>query len=170
MAMGSPSQGQRGAISEINVTPLVDVMLVLLIIFMITATLIKDQDEQERSVEMNLPVTRDYPEVVDIENTTKLILNIDDQLRVSVSDVLITDCSTALADPAPERFEPCFNEIFEKLGQNQRLQDEGEIYILADTSIPYGFVVGTLARIRMTGVNKVGMITNPEYLPAEPSP
>ena len=166
MGMAGPSKG-GGAISEINVTPLVDVMLVLLIIFMVTAALIKVQDESERLVDMNLPVTRENPNVVDVENTENLILRIDATLHVFVGEELISDCSAALQNPAPERYEPCFAEIQTKLGQNARLQEEHEIYVLGDTTIPYGFVVGVLARIRLAGVDRVGMVTNPEYLPVE---
>lgn len=162
--MGMGGTGKAGPISEINVTPLVDVMLVLLVIFMITATLIKAEDEKERLVDMNLPVTRDNNNTVDVENTDKLILRIDANLRVTIGEELITDCSAALEQTAQERFEPCFDEIQTKLGQNVKLQTERELYILADTTIPYGFVVGTLHRIRIAGVDKVGMVTNPEYL------
>ena len=99
-----------------------------------------------------------------MESTDKLILRIDANLRVTLGDELITDCSASLEQTAQDRFETCFDEVQTKLGLNVRLQNEGELYILADTTIPYGFVVGTLHRIRIAGVNKVGMVTNPEYL------
>lgn len=170
MGMGAPNKGGGGMIAEINVTPLVDVMLVLLIIFMITATLMKteeEEDRQQREVELELPVTRQNPNTIDIENTDKLILQIDENLRIYLGEELITDCVAALTNPAADRFEVCFDEVQLKLGQNVRLQNEGEVYILADTGIPYGFVVGTLHRIRLAGVHKVGMVTNPEYLTPE---
>jgi biopolymer transport protein TolR len=172
--MGFNVRGGGGAISEINVTPLVDVMLVLLIIFMVTATLLKHRDESERLVEMELPVTRDNPAVVDVQNTDRLILRIEPDLKTFVGDELITDCSAALASTVPQRFEPCFDEIQLKLGQNARLQAEHEIYILADANIPYGYVVGTLYRLRQAGADQVGMVTNPEYIrdlpPTAPGP
>lgn len=155
--------GTGSAMSDINVTPLVDVMLVLLIIFMVATPMIVE-DRLLREVSMDLPVTRENPTTVDINDTTKLILRIDANLRVYVGEELITDCSTALDRPSPDRFEPCFVEIQQKLGQNMRLQEEGSLFLLADTSIPYGFVVGSMNRIRLAGVSNVGMITNPEYL------
>ncbi|MCA9561834.1 MAG: biopolymer transporter ExbD [Myxococcales bacterium] len=168
MGMGVPTKGGSGAIAEINVTPLVDVMLVLLIIFMITATLMKVEDDSQRLVEMTLPVTRDN-QVVAPTDTDKIILNIDANLRVYIGEELITDCSGAMQSTVVTRFEPCFEEIQAKLGQNARLQEQNEIFILADTNIPYGFVVGTLARIREAGVDRVGMVTNPEYILNQPS-
>jgi len=167
MGMSGPKKGRGGAISEINVTPLVDVMLVLLIIFMVTAALMKVADEQERSVDMDIPVTRDNPETIDIENTDQLILEIDRNLVVTLLDETITDCSAALESDAVDRYEPCFVEIQEKLGLNYRLQQDEKIYLLADANIPYGFVVGTLARIRLAGVAEVGMVTLPEYIPRQ---
>lgn len=166
MAAG-PGGGKKKAISDINVTPLVDVMLVLLIIFMVSTPLIV-KDESERVVDLNLPVTRDNPNTVDIANTDKLILVIDANLRVQLGDTLITDCSGTLGitDPRqwPDAWEPCFTEVFTKLGNNPRLQNEESLYLLADTAIPYGFVVGTMNRIRMAGVTNVGMVTNPDLL------
>ncbi len=169
-AGGGP--GRKKTISEINVTPLVDVMLVLLIIFMVSTPLIT-KDDSERVVELNLPVTRENPNQVDIANTDKLILYIDPNLRVMLGDTLITDCSAALAitnsGEWPDAWQPCFDEIGTKLGSNPRLQDEESLYLLADTTIPYGFVVGAMNRIRMAGVTNVGMVTNPELLaPAAP--
>ncbi|TVQ95529.1 MAG: protein TolR [Deltaproteobacteria bacterium] len=161
--------GSGSAMSDINVTPLVDVMMVLLIIFMVATPMIVEE-AMLREIAMDLPVTRENPTVVDITDTSQLILRIDANLRVYVGEELITDCSTALDRPGAERFEPCFDEIQEKLGQNPRLQDEGALYLLADTGIPYGFVVGSMNRIRLAGVHSVGMVTNPEYLTGDQRP
>jgi len=162
MAMG-PTNGPRRMMGEINVTPLVDVMLVLLIIFMVATPMITRDDEQ-REVDVNLPVTRNNPTTVDLEQTQKLILRIDEKLVVSLDDEVITDCRAALDSTEVQRFEPCFQEIEDKLGKNFRLQEEGTLYLLADTTIPYGFVVGAMNRIRLAGVHNVGMVTNPEYI------
>ena len=161
--MGMNTKNDGGSIAEINVTPFVDVMLVLLVIFMIVSTLMKI-DESERLVDMDLPVTRHNETSVDINNTDKLILSIDENLHVYVGEEQLVDCSAALTATEVTRFEPCFNDIQRLLGMNARLNEEGELYILADTDIPYGFVVGTLNRIRLAGVERVGMVTNPEYL------
>lgn len=155
-------------LSEINVTPLVDVMLVLLIIFMVTAPMIAQEDEEKRKVDMDLPVTRENANRIDPEQTEKMILTVDKHLVVTIGEEVIVDCSEALDQPEKDRFETCFETVEEKLGNNTKLQEEGEIYLLAHTEIPYGFVVGTMARIKRAGVNKVGMITNPEYLDDQP--
>lgn len=156
--------GEGQLLSEINVTPMVDVMLVLLIIFMVTAPMIDKEDDEKRKVDMDIPVTRNNANRIDPQNTDKLILEVDENLIVRIGDEVITDCSSAKDQPAKDRFEPCFNEVEQKLGSNPKLQEQGEIYLLADTDIPYGFVVGTMARIKSAGIGKVGMITNPEYL------
>jgi biopolymer transport protein TolR len=153
----------NGVISEINVTPLVDVMLVLLVIFMITATIIRETPALERATEVDLPVTRYNDAAIDVATTDKLILVIDDNMRMYLGDELITDCSAALDRPTVEAMTPCLLEVGRKLGQNAKLALDREIYILADTDVPYGFVNGAMAQIRNAGVHRVGMITNPEY-------
>lgn len=157
--------GAGDMMSEINVTPMVDVMLVLLIIFMVTAPMIEEKDDEtKRKVDMDLPVTKKNANRIDPEQTDKMILQISEELIVTVGEEVITDCTEENAKPEKDRFEPCFDEIETKLVNNPKLQEQGEIYLLADTEIPYGFVVGTMARIKRAGVGKVGMITNPEYL------
>lgn len=156
--------GDGAMLSQINVTPLVDVMLVLLIIFMVTAPMIQEEDDEKRKVDMDIPVTRNNANRVDPENTDKVILEVDEKLVVRIGEEVITDCGQALEQTEKERFEPCFAEVETKLAANPKLKEDGEIYLLADTDIPYGFVVGTMARIKAAGINKVGMITNPEYL------
>lgn len=169
--MGAKMPGGLGGgmNAEINVAPMVDVMLVLLTIFMVTAPMIK-ADEEKRKVDMDLPVTRDNANRIDPTQTDKMILEIDERLVVRIGEEVITDCSPSSALKNKDRFEVCFDEVEKKLAANVRLQEEGEIYLLADTDIPYGFVVGTMARIKRAGVNKVGMITNPEYLDEKAAP
>ncbi len=162
--------GDGQMMSELNVTPLVDVMLVLLIIFMVTAPMIEEEDKEKRKVDMDLPVTQKNVNKIDPEQTDKMILEIDEQLIVAIGEETIVDCSEALTQKNKDRFEKCFDVVEKKLGANAKLQEQGEIYLLADTDIPYGFVVGTMARIKRAGVNKVGMITNPEYLDEEGKP
>ncbi len=151
---------------DINVTPMVDVMLVLLIIFMVTAPLIKE-DAEKREVELDLPVTRDNENRVSPKDIDKIILEITRDLQVLIGTEVIVDCSLQKNGGPRDRFEPCFDTIETKLRNNPKLQEDGQIYLLADTEIPYGFVVGTMARIRKAGVGKLGMITNPEYLADE---
>jgi biopolymer transport protein TolR len=120
--------------SEINVTPLVDVMLVLLIIFMITAPMMG------RGVELDLPKAKAQAMEVD---ESKLVMTIDAERRVFLGE----------SEVPHARLE-------EALLANARLQREGELYLKADQSIPYGFVVQVMAIIKKAGVPKLGMITD----------
>ena len=170
--MGANLGGGKGQMmSEINVTPFVDVMLVLLIIFMVATPLIEKNDEEKRKVDIDLPVTRQNANRIDPEQTDKMILVITQDLKVLLrnaaapgEDTEILDCSDKKEGSGPQRFEGCFEIVEQKLGNNPKLQEEKELYLLADTEIPYGFVVGTMARSRKAGVTKLGMVTNPEYL------
>ena len=172
-------QMQRGGgqmMSEINITPFVDVMLVLLIIFMVAAPLLEKDEDEKRKVDLDLPVTTQNANRIDPEQTEKMILVVSRQLEVKLrhasvdgQDEVLLDCSDKLTQTEKDRFESCFDVIEQKLGKNPKLQEDKELYLLADTEIPYGFVVGVMARIKTAGVNKLGMVTNPEYLD-EPAP
>lgn len=132
MAM-SGGGGDHSMLSEINVTPLVDVMLVLLIIFMITAPML------EQGVEIDLP--RAQAQSIDAEDK-KLVLSIDSKRRVYLGKTFIP-----------------FSQLADKLEHNQRLQSERELYLRAERSLPYGLVVRVMAMARQAGIDKVGMIT-----------
>ncbi len=136
MGMG----GGRGApgrvtMSEINVTPMVDVMLVLLIIFMVTAPMI------QQGVKVNLPDARASP--VQAEDK-KLVLTVDRYKRVFIGEV-----------------EVAIAELEEKLKTNAKAQADKEVYLHADRDIPYGVVVEVMAAAQRAGVGNVGMITDP---------
>jgi len=167
MPIGLDDGGGQPEMSEINVTPLVDVMLVLLAIFMVTVTMLQRADDSERKVDLNLPVTKKNPNEVDTSKTDKLILEITKNLRVQIGEEVIADCSDRREGDDPKRFEPCFDTIEEKLGKNPKLEEDETLYLLADTDIPYGFVVGTMARIKKAGVHRLGMVTNPAYIQNE---
>jgi biopolymer transport protein TolR len=138
--MAAPSGGSgRQTLNEINVTPLVDVMLVLLIIFMVTAPLI------QQGVEVSLPEAR--AKAVDAEEQ-KLVLSIraDKTLYLGTSDDAAKIPLDALED---------------KLRANVRAQKDKELYLHADKALPYGFVVDVMATVQRAGILNVGMITNP---------
>jgi biopolymer transport protein TolR len=140
MSMG----GGRGApgrttMSEINVTPMVDVMLVLLVIFMVTAPLI------QQGVKVNLPDARAQP----VEATEKrLVLSVDRQGRIYIGD------SEVAAD-----------QVEDKLRSNAKAQADKEIYLHADREVPYGAVVEVMAAAQRAGIPAVGMITDPAGAP-----
>ncbi len=138
MAFSSGGMG-RQTLTEINVTPLVDVMLVLLIIFMVTAPLI------QQGVEVNLPDARAKPVKAEEQ---KLVLSIkqDRTLWLGTSK-----------DAARIPYET----LEEKLRSNARVQKDHELYLMADRDLPYGYVVDVMATLQRAGVSNMGMITNP---------
>ena len=176
-----------GKLSDINVTPLVDVLLVLLIIFMVTTAASEQerleqkkqesiQEKTESLVSLNLPVTPDNDFHAD-PNTTKLVVVIDKNLRVFVVRGLssvggqepIADCSNTRE---PSQWQHCFNLITDtfskedektkKLVVNKRLKDEG-LYLEADADVPYGFVSGVLQAFRGMGLQSVDIVTDPKF-------
>jgi biopolymer transport protein TolR len=135
MGMGTSRGGGRVTLSEINVTPLVDVMLVLLIIFMVTAPLI------QQGVKVNLPEARAAP----VESAEKrLVLSIDVGQRVYLGEA-----------------EVPLGQLEEKLASNAKAQADKEIYLYADRDVPYGVVVDVMAAAQRAGIANVGMITDP---------
>ena len=135
MGMGSNRGSGRVTMSEINVTPMVDVMLVLLIIFMVTAPLI------QQGVKVNLPEARAAPVEA---SEKKLVLSIDMQKRVYIGEA-----------------EVALDELEKKLAANAKAQSDKEVYLHADRDVPYGVVVDVMAAAQRAGITNVGMITDP---------
>lgn len=144
MAMSTGGSGGRAPLSEINVTPLVDVMLVLLIIFMVAAPMMT------AGVEIDLP-RADAPRMEIDEQ--KLLLTIDRENRVFLGEDEI----------ASDRLE-------DVLMHNERLQREREIFVQADRAVPYGDVVRVLAILRRAGVEQLGLVTDPMGAGGTPVP
>jgi biopolymer transport protein TolR len=136
MAFGASDGGQRRAMTDINVTPLVDVMLVLLIIFMVTAPLIQS------GVKVDLP--RASAQQMEHQEE-KLVLTITRDRRVYLGNTEIPGA-----------------ELEKKLSTNARIQKDKELYLHADRSLPYGQVVEIMAIARRAGVESLGMITDPD--------
>ncbi|RMG20913.1 MAG: protein TolR [Deltaproteobacteria bacterium] len=127
--------GRRRALSEINVTPMVDIMLVLLIIFMVTAPLIV------QGVDVDLPEARAQPIEDDAE---KLILAVTKDRKIFLGDTEIP-----------------LEELETKLATNAKVQKEHELYLHADKSLPYGVVVEVMAIAKRAGVESLGLVTDP---------
>jgi len=142
MAFGAGDGGPRRAMTDINVTPLVDVMLVLLIIFMVTAPLIQS------GVKVDLP--RASAQQMEHQEE-KLVLTITRDRRVYLGNTEIP--------PA---------ELERKLSSNARIQKEKELYLHADRYLPYGQVFEIMAVARRAGVESLGLITDPDRVMRRP--
>lgn len=137
--MGMASGNRRsGAISDINVTPLVDVMLVLLIIFMVTAPLIT------QGVEVALPKTKAKPLDGDEK---KVVLSLTKDKKIFIG----SNADNAIP----------YELLEEKLKANAKLQAERELFLHADRRLEYGFVVDVMAIAKRAGIEKLGMVTDP---------
>lgn len=133
MQLGS---GNDQLMSEINVTPFVDVMLVLLIIFMVTAPMMV------QGVDVNLPTATS--EALP-SNEEHLIISIDNDLKVYIND-----------------FEVSVAFLTQKLDAVLENLDKKSVYLKADKRVPYGFVVNVISQIKKAGIDSLGMITLPE--------
>ncbi len=128
---GSP----QNAISDINVTPLVDVMLVLLVIFMVTAPIL------QQGVEVNLPKVR--AAALPGEDI-QLVVNVDKK-----GDVLLNDARLSAA------------ELQSKLAAILRERPDRQVFLRADQDARYGDVMEALGAIKGAGVERLGMVTEP---------
>jgi biopolymer transport protein TolR len=142
MAMTPVGRGKLN--SEINVTPLVDVMLVLLIIFMVTAPMLNS------GVDLELPQA-EAQAVPDDEG--KLILSVDKKGQAFLGDV-----------PVP------WTELEVKLSTNAKVKADSELYIEADKNLPYGTVLQVMAIAKKAGVRKLLMIADPIDTNVPPTP
>jgi biopolymer transport protein TolR len=133
MAMSAGSG--KGPVSEINVTPLVDVMLVLLVIFMVSAPMMTT------GIDVDLPKT--HAPRMEVEQE-KLLLTITKDQKVYLGET-----------------EVPFDNLENALTTNTRLQTERELYLQADQAVPYGFVAKIMALIRKGGIEKLGLVTDP---------
>ena len=128
-------EGRSDLISDINVTPLVDVMLVLLIIFMVTAPMMI------HGVKVNLPITE-----------SKSIKSKEDPLLVSITKKRLIFI---------ENYNVTFNALKGKLKKIVANRAGKEILLQADKDVPYGFVMKVMSQVKEAGISKVGMITEP---------
>ncbi len=138
--MKLPHHGSANSIlAEINITPMVDVMLVLLIIFMVTAPLL------QQGIDISLPeVSASAPSA----SQNDLVLSIDGDGKLFLADDAKTSYST-------ETIGPKLSAIFQN-------KEKKELYLRADKGIQYGYVVQVMALCQKAGVERLGMITTPE--------
>lgn len=137
--MNNRSTQRRSALAQINVTPFVDVMLVLLIIFMVTAPML------EKGVDVDLPQVEQAPNLEAAQES--LIVSIDAQNRLFVGRQQVNSPAKMVA----------------VLQQALKDKENKEVYLEADRKVPYERVVQVLAAVRKAGVTQLGMIaTEPE--------
>ena len=135
MAMSAGGGRETGTLSDINVTPLVDVMLVLLIVFMVTAPML------QTGVDVNLPEAKAQT-IPDDEG--KLILTVTKDKRVFLGKLQIA-----------------WDDVEKTLKNNAKLNADKELYLHADRALLYGDVVKIMAAVKQAGVDKLGMVTDP---------
>ncbi len=127
--------GSKRLMADINVTPMVDVMLVLLIIFMVTAPMMT------QGVDVNLPETtakplhqKEEPLIITINKKGEIFLN-----KIRLDQSLLK----------------------QQLSASSKINKDKPIFLKADKQVPYGLVVSVMADIKESGFDKLGMITQP---------
>jgi biopolymer transport protein ExbD/biopolymer transport protein TolR len=134
MAFTSANGRTQSSLADINVTPLVDVVLVLLIIFMVTAPVLQS------GIEVNVPKTRTVKEITE----ERLVLSINKQQRVFLGN-----------DPIN------INEIAAKLHQKIRDPQSQPIFIRADEDVPFGAFATVMDAVKQSGITNVSIVTQP---------
>lgn len=137
MEVGQRNGSARSTLSQINVTPLVDVMLVLLIIFMVTAPMM------EQGVEVNLPEVSDAPGLT--AGKEPLVVTVEKDGAISIGTTRI---------PSPDKLMPVLRQIMES-------RKDKDVFLQADRDVAYGKVVQVMAAIKGAGIEKLGMVSQP---------
>lgn len=135
MAFGGGLDDQAEVMSEINMTPLVDVMLVLLIIFIITVPVLT------HSVNVDLPQAENAPAEIKPE-TINIALDAQGKIFWNETPVTTAELDARLASAAAQQPQP-------------------EIHLRGDKALAYGQVAQTMAAIQRAGISKLGFITQP---------
>lgn len=139
--MATPLQ-KRKLMAEINVVPYIDVMLVLLVIFMVTAPLLT------QGIKVDLPKANSEP-IEDVANHQPLVLSVDaaGNLYINVGD---------------DEDEPTTGkDVVARVGAVLRNRPETPILVKADRAVPYGHVVGAMVLLQRGGAANIGFVTDP---------
>jgi biopolymer transport protein TolR len=134
MAMGGHNNDRR-VMSDINVTPFVDVMLVLLVIFMVTAPMM------QQGVQVNLPKA-DTKAMSPVEDNVVVTVNKSGRIFINKDEIPAAELRGKLTDMFATRAKK-------------------EVFLKADAGVPYGEVVKAMADIKGAGIERLGMVTEP---------
>jgi len=138
--MGISSNNNNRLLSEINVTPFVDVMLVLLVIFMVTAPILY------QGVDVNLPKASSEP--IPSKSQKNIIVTINKEGKIYIEKEELT------LRKLKARVKTLVRDSGKQTG-------EQEIFLRADKQVPYGIVMEVMSKIRSGGIEKIGLITEP---------
>ncbi|PYV95275.1 MAG: biopolymer transporter ExbD [Acidobacteria bacterium] len=134
MAFTAPNGRTQTSLADINITPLVDVVLVLLIIFMVTAPVLQS------GIEVSVPKTRTVKEITE----ERMVISINKQQRVFLGN-----------DPIN------INEIGGKLRQKVRDPQRQQIFVRADEDVPFGAFATVMDAVKQSGIVNVSIVTQP---------
>jgi biopolymer transport protein TolR len=134
MAFTAPNGHTQTSLADINITPLVDVVLVLLIIFMVTAPVLQS------GIEVSVPKTRTVKEITE----ERMVISINKQQRVFLGN-----------DPIN------INEIGGKLRQKVRDPQRQQIFVRADEDVPFGAFATVMDAVKQSGIVNVSIVTQP---------
>jgi biopolymer transport protein TolR len=134
MEIGQNSNRRRTLLAQINVSPFVDVMLVLLIIFMITTPMM------ERGVDVALPEVENVPNLSAVKEP--LIITVTRKGKIMVGSNSVENAA---------KLTPVLLQVLSE-------RDDKTVYLEADKAVPYGRVVQVMAAIKRAGVTKLGMV------------
>lgn len=140
--MARPSSSRRQFIAEINVVPYIDVMLVLLIIFMITAPLLK------QGVDVDLPIAPANP--LSVNSPEPIVVSVDENGLLYLNIASTPDSSIA------------GNVLVEQVKSALEIEPERPVMVRGDANGPYQNVVRTLVLLQQAKVESVGLVTDPE--------
>lgn len=143
--MGMQMGGGGNSMSDINITPLVDVMLVLLVIFMVTAPMVSNS---KTDVQLP-PVDTGETFTLDEKKDVIFVVGADRKIRFH-------NCPSCVA--------MTLSDVAIKLHYNQKVKDVKQVFLYGDTSLPYRYVLQVMARLRQAGILRVGLVTDPTAL------